>query len=78
MNLLRFVLVVFTLQAVRTPIMLKGIVVNGITKEPLAKASIALIKVGGSPNDARLAMSGSDGRFSIPDVPIGRLSILKT
>jgi hypothetical protein len=75
--MLHFVPFIFALQ-IAPPTSLNGVVVNAATKEPIARASVALINVNGSPGDARLVTSGNEGQFNIPGLPAGRYSVVVT
>jgi Carboxypeptidase regulatory-like domain len=77
MTMLHFASLILALQ-IAPLTSLHGVVVNAATKEPIARASIALINVNGSPNDARIVVSGNEGQFSIPSLPAGRYSVVVT
>jgi hypothetical protein len=55
-----------------------GVVINAITKEPLAGAHVTLASVAKfpSPSQPYGATSGSDGHFSIPNLPPGAYQLL--
>ena len=49
-----------------------GVVRNSATNQPVSRASIALLKLGGAPADARLATTSAEGKFGIHDIAPGR------
>ena len=75
--MLHFASLILALQ-IAPPTSLHGVVVNAATKEPIARRSIALINMNGSPSDARLVTSGNEGQFSIPSLAAGRYSVVVT